>query len=180
MKSEKTNAMRLLERLKIPYQPQHYAVEDGAIDGLAVAAKTGRDPQQVYKTLVAKGASGAVLVFCIPVAQALNLKQAAKAAGEKSLAMAPLAQITPLTGYVRGGVSPLGMKKAYPVYLYADALQQPHILVSGGRIGLQIELAPQDLIRAVNATLFGPWRSIPWARACGHPSNPFSDWKRDE
>ena len=153
MKVNKTNAMRLLERLGTPYQMHQYSTEDGAIDGLSVARKTGQSPERVFKTLVTKGASGAVLVFCIPVQGELNLKQAARAAGEKSVAMLPLSDITTLTGYVRGGVSPLGMKKQYPTFLDASALAHPSIIVSGGRIGLQVEIAPQDLLQAAKAVV---------------------------
>lgn len=152
MKQGKTNAMRILERMGIPYTMHEYDAAGGAIDGVSVAHKTGQDPTRVFKTLVAKGASGAVLVFCIPVERELHLKAAARAAGEKSVAMAPLANLTPLTGYVRGGCSPVGMKKAYPTFLDASALLQGTILVSGGRVGLQIEIAPADLLRAANGT----------------------------
>lgn len=151
MKAIKTNAMRLLDKAAIPYEVHQYSGEDGAIDGMSVAQKTGRDPAMVYKTLVAKGASGAVLVFCLPVDKALDLKRAAKAAGEKSVAMLPLAQVTAVTGYVRGGVSPLAMKKAYPLFIDDVARALPTLLVSGGRIGLQIEIAPQWLQKATGA-----------------------------
>ena len=144
----KTNAMRLLESLGISYVMHQYEAGDGVIDGVSVARKTGQDPARVFKTLVTKGGSGAVLVFCIPVERELDLKRAARAAKEKSVAMLPLADVTPTTGYVRGGVSPMGMKKRYPTFLDSSALKHPTILVSGGRIGLQIELAPQDLLRA--------------------------------
>lgn len=145
MKQAKTNAMRLLERAGIPYTPHEYATDDGALDGISVADKTGQDRQKVYKTLVARGASGAVYVFCIPVAAELNLKLAAHAAGEKNIHMLPLAEITPTTGYVRGGCSPVGMKKQYPTFLHEAAMEQSAILVSGGRVGLQIEITPQNL-----------------------------------
>lgn len=155
MKQQKTNAMRLLEKLDIPYQAHGYATDDGAVDGLSVAKKTGRDPARVYKTLCAKGASGGVLVFCIPVDRELDLKAAARAAGEKSVAMLPLAGVNAATGYVRGGVSPLAMKKAYPTWIDEAAGAMPTILVSGGRVGLQIELAPAGLARAAGAA-FAP------------------------
>ncbi|NLW79604.1 MAG: Cys-tRNA(Pro) deacylase [Ruminococcaceae bacterium] len=154
-KPVKTNAMRQLERMGIEYRSISYDVADGAIDGLAVAKKTGQPPERVYKTLVGQGASGGVFVFCIPVADELDLKQAARAAGEKSLALVPVAQINALTGYLRGGVSPLAMKKAWPVFLWAPAMAHPTIVVSGGRAGLQMELAPQDLATAAGAQLFG-------------------------
>lgn len=154
-KQSKTNAMRLLERLGIPYTAHSYDTADGAIDGMAVAAKTGRDPARVYKTLVTKGGGG-LFVFCLPVNRELDLKAAARAAGEKNLAMLPVSQINAATGYVRGGVSPLGMARQYPTFVAAEAEDQATVLVSGGRIGLQIELAPADLIQAAKAGWFQP------------------------
>ena len=153
MKTAKTNAMRLLESLGIPCQMREYETKDGAIDGVSVAHKTGQDPARVFKTLVARGASGAVLVFCIPVEGELDLKRAARAAGEKSVAMLPLSGVTPATGYVRGGVSPMGMKKRYPTFIDRAALGHETILVSGGKVGLQLELAPQDLLRATDGVV---------------------------
>lgn len=150
MKQIKTNAMRILEREKIPYTLHTYDT-GGPVDGVSVAHKTGRDAGQVFKTLVARGAGDAHYVFVIPVDRELNLKAAARAAGEKSVALVPLAQLTPLTGYVRGGCSPVGLKKPFPVYLDAGAAEWQTILVSGGRVGTQIEIAPADLMRAVDA-----------------------------
>lgn len=155
MKISKTNAMRLLEQQGIAYTCHSYATNDGALDGVSVAAKTGQNPEKVYKTLVTKGAGGGVYVFCIPVAEELNLKLAAKAAGEKSVQMLPLAQITQVTGYVRGGCSPVGMKKQYPTFVHDKAAALASMVVSGGRVGLQVELPPQDLQRATNC-VFAP------------------------
>lgn len=148
MKHAKTNAMRLLEKAHIPYTPHEYETADGALDGISVAHKTGFDEAMVFKTLVTKAADGRVLVFCIPVAAELNLKKAARA---KSIAMLPVSDITPVTGYVKGGCSPVGMKKTYPTWLHESAAALPAIVVSGGRIGLQIELAPGDLLGATAA-----------------------------
>lgn len=153
MKNHKTNAMRILERDKIPYAMHEYKTDDGAVDGVSVAHKTGRNPAQVFKTLVTKGAKGGVYVFCIPVQAELDLKAAAKAVGEKSIAMIAVNEITPLTGYVRGGCSPVGMKKQYTTVLDESAKQQTTILVSGGKIGLQIEITPQDLQKVTGAGL---------------------------
>lgn len=153
MKTVKTNAMRLLESLGIPCQMREYKTKDGANDGVSVAHKTGQDPARVFKTLVARGASGAVLVFCIPVEGELDLKLAARAAGEKSVAMLPLSGVTPATGCVRGGVSPMGMKKRYPTFIDASALGHDTILVSGGKVGLQLELTPRDLLRATDGAV---------------------------
>ena len=151
---KKTNAMRLLDQVKLPYRAWEYSVSDGALDGLSVAAKTGQNPARVFKTLVLRGAAGGVYVFCLPVACELALKPAAALAKEKSLAMLPVPQLLSVTGYQRGGCSPLAMKKAYPTFLADAALQHPQILVSGGQVGLQIELAPQDLLLLANAKLF--------------------------
>lgn len=154
MKIPKTNAMRLLDGLDIPYQAWPYPA-NGATDGLAVAALLGRAPDQLFKTLVACGPAGEILVFCIPVSIELDLKLAARAAGVKSVAMLPQAKLLATTGYVHGGVSPLAMKKAYPTRLHHSALAHPTVLVSAGRVGLQMELAPPDLLRAAQAEIFG-------------------------
>ena len=146
MREQKTNAMRILEQKKIRYTAHEYAHGDGPVDGVTVARLTGQDPAKVFKTLVTVGASRANYVFVIPVAAELDLKRAAKAVGEKSVAMIHVSEITPLTGYVRGGCSPVGMKKLFPTVFDASAAEQDTILVSGGRIGTQIEAAPADLI----------------------------------
>lgn len=147
VKTAKTNAMRILEQAGIPYAAHEYDGSHGAVDGLAVARQTGQDPARVFKTLVTHGADQ-IFVFCIPVAAELDLKAAARAAGQKNIEMLPLSQITQVTGYVRGGCSPLGMKKRYPVFLDERAKDWGTILVSGGKIGLQIELAPEQLALA--------------------------------
>ena len=146
MREQKTNAMRILEQKKIRYTAHEYAHGDGPVDGVTVARLTGQDPAKVFKTLVTVGASRANYVFVIPVAAELDLKRAAKAVGEKSVAMIHVNEITPLTGYVRGGCSPVGMKKLFPTVFDASAAERDTILVSGGRIGTQIEAAPADLI----------------------------------
>ena len=149
-KDDKTNAMRILERQKVAYIPHSYPHEEGvAVDGATVAALIGRDPLDVYKTLVAVGASKGHYVFVIPVEAELDLKKAAKAAGEKSVAMLPLKELTPLTGYVRGGCSPVGMKKAFPTFFHDAAVERQTILVSAGRIGSQVEVEPEALCQAV-------------------------------
>ncbi len=141
----KTNAIRIVEKSGIPFRVQSYDHSDGQIDGLSVAAKLGEDPAQVYKTLVTRGASKALYVFVIPVGRELHLKQAAKAVGEKSIEMIKVSEINPLTGYIRGGCSPVGMKKLYPTVLDSSAQEQPLIFVSAGKIGLQLGVNPQDL-----------------------------------
>lgn len=151
-KEEKTNVMRVLEQKNIPYTAHAYEHEEGvAVDGVTVARSLGQDPECVFKTLVARGASKAVYVFVIPVAENLDLKKAAKAVGEKSVEMVHVKEINALTGYVRGGCSPVGMKKAYPTVFHETAEIIDTIMVSAGKIGCQVELAPEDLIKLVGA-----------------------------
>lgn len=150
---EKTNVMRILEQKKLPYTPHTYPHTDGeAVDGATVARLVGADPARLFKTLVTQGVSGAHYVFVIPVLAELDLKKAARAAGEKSLSMLPLKNLTPLTGYVRGGCSPVGMKKRFPTYFDSSALTQETLWVSAGKIGFQVELAPQDLAALVGGS----------------------------
>lgn len=149
MKEQKTNAMRILEQKKIPFRALDYPHGDGHVDGVTVAQLTGQDPATVFKTLVTVGASKNHYVFVIPVAKELHLKKAAAAVGEKSVAMIHVSEITPLTGYVRGGCSPVGMKKQFRTVFDASANDLDTIQVSGGRIGTQISLAPNDLIALV-------------------------------
>ncbi len=152
-KEEKTNVMRVLDQKKIPYTPHTYPHGDGeAPDGVTVAQNLGIDPDQVFKTLVTKGASGGYYVFDIPVAATLDLKKAAKAVGEKSVAMLPSKELLPLTGYVHGGCSPIGMKKQFPTVFHQSALEQETIFVSAGKIGFQVELSPADLMKLVRGT----------------------------
>ena len=152
MKDQKTNVMRILEQKKIAYHASAYPHGDGPVDALTVAELTGKDPACVFKTLVAIGASRRHYVFVIPAAKTLDLKKAAAAVREKSIAMIHVSEITPLTGYVRGGCSPIGMKKQFPTVFDVSAEQLDIIQVSGGKIGTQIALAPADLLRIVNGT----------------------------
>lgn len=145
MSVEKTNVMRVLDQKKVPYTPHHYAHPDGAVDGVSVAALIDQDPASVCKTLVTQGASKKYHVFVIPVQKELDLKAAAKAAGEKSIEMIRQTQLLPLTGYVHGGCSPVGMKKQFPTVLDASVEHLDTIVVSAGKIGAQVELAPADL-----------------------------------
>ena len=147
MAEQKTNVMRLLEQKKIPYTAHSYPHGDEAVDGVTVARITGQDPAKVFKTLVAQGASKRVFVFVIPVAAELDLKKAAKAAGEKNIAMVKVSELLGLTGYVRGGCSPIGMKKQYPTFFHSSMEEQETVLVSAGKIGWQIEIAPSDLFK---------------------------------
>ena len=149
-KDEKTNVMRVLEQKKIPYTAHTYP-EDGPIDGVSVAGYLNQDVEQVFKTLVTKAASGNYYVFDIPVAENLDLKKAAKAVGEKSIAMLPQKDLLPLTGYVHGGCSPVGMKKQFPTVFHETVELFDTICVSAGKIGAQVELAPQALLQLLGA-----------------------------
>lgn len=146
-KEVKTNAMRILESMKIPFT--HYTYEcDEFIDGLQIADKLSQPYEKVYKTLVTIGNSKNYFVFVIPIAEELDMKKAAKSVGEKSVEMIPVKDINAVTGYIRGGCTAVGMKKQYVTRLDSSAKEQPVIIVSGGRIGSQIELAPEDLLKA--------------------------------
>ncbi len=149
-KDEKTNVMRALEQKNIPYTPHAYDPEAG-LDGVSVARQLGQDPEAVFKTLVARGASGDLYVFDIPVEASLDLKKAAKAVGEKSVAMIHQKELLPLTGYVHGGCSPVGMKKQYPTVFDETAELFDTICVSAGKIGFQVELDPAALMGLVGA-----------------------------
>ena len=148
---EKTNVMRLLDQKKVPYTPHTYPHGDEAVDGVTVAQMTGVDPAKVFKTLVARGASKTPYVFVIPVACELDLKKAAKAVGEKSVAMLPQKELLGLTGYVHGGCSPVGMKKQFPTVFHETAVLYDTVCVSAGRIGAQVECRPGDLIALLRA-----------------------------
>ena len=151
-KEEKTNVMRVLEQQKIPYQPHAYPHEEGvAVDGVSVAESLGQDPEKVFKTLVARGASKEIYVFVIPVAESLDLKKAARVVGEKSIELVAVKEINGLTGYIRGGCSPIGMRKQYKTVFHETAEIVDSIMVSAGKIGLQVELAPDALMKLVGA-----------------------------
>lgn len=146
----KTNVMRILEREGVSYLVHTYSPETG-IDGVSVARALGQDPQAVFKTLVTQGKSRAMFVFVIPVAATLNLKRAAAACGEKAIEMIPQKLLLPSTGYIHGGCSPVGMKKALPTFIDETAQLFDTICVSAGKIGAQVELAPDDLCRLTGA-----------------------------
>ena len=150
-KEEKTNVMRVLEQKSIPYTAHTYP-EDGPVDGVSVANYLHQDVEQVFKTLVTKAASGNYYVFDIPVAENLDLKKAARAVGEKSIAMIPQKELLPLTGYIHGGCSPVGMKKQFPTVFHETVILFDTICVSAGKIGAQVELAPGDLMALLDAT----------------------------
>ena len=142
----KTNVMRILDKEKIPYHAHEYPHGKEAVDGITVASLLGQDPSCVFKTLVTKGESGGFFVFVVPVECELDLKKCAKSVGEKWVEMIHVKDITKVTGYVRGGCSPVGMKKLYPTVFHITARDLEHIMVSAGKIGYQIELSPADLI----------------------------------
>ena len=145
-KDEKTNVMRLLDGKKIPYESHTYE-PDATLTGEEIAKILGEDADKVFKTLVTRGKSGAYYVFVVPVKAELDLKKAAKACGEKAVAMIKQKELLPLTGYVHGGCSPVGMKKPFPTFIHDTATGFDKVFVSAGKVGFQIEIAPDDLIR---------------------------------
>ena len=146
----KTNAMRILDSHNINYNMHSYDTGKDHIDGVEVAKKIGRDVNEVYKTLVAQGASKEFYVYVIPVHENLDLKKAAKSAKEKNVEMVHVKDINKITGYIRGGCSPIGMKKLYRTFVNESAKSLSSIIVSAGKIGYQIELSPQDLQDLIN------------------------------
>lgn len=146
----KTNVMRILEREGVSHSVHFYDPQKG-VDGLSVAAQLGQDPQAVFKTLVTQGKSRAFYVFVIPVGATLNLKRAAAACGEKAIEMIPQKTLLPTTGYIHGGCSPIGMKKAFPTFIDETAQLFDDICISAGKVGAQVELAPDDLLRLADA-----------------------------
>ena len=149
-KEIKTNAMRLLDKNKIDYDVVTYVCDEFK-DGMQIADMLGQDPQMSFKTLVTKGKSGGYFVFVISVDRELDLKEAAKAVGEKNVEMIHVKDINAVTGYIRGGCTALAMKKKYPVVLDRAALGFEKIIISGGRIGSQIILSPQDFCKVTDA-----------------------------
>lgn len=147
-KDNKTNAMRKLDSMKIPYK-EHYYTDSGAVAGVEVAEALGENPAQVFKTLVTVAKSGNHYVFLVPVAEELDLKKAASAVGEKSVAMLKSKELLPLTGYIHGGCSPIGMKKFFRTTIHSSAKECNTIFCSGGKIGFQIELTPDDLAKVI-------------------------------
>lgn len=146
--NDKTNVMRVLDGKKIPYESHSYE-PDPTMSGAQIAEILGENPDHVFKTLITQGKSGGYYVFVVPVQSELDLKKAAKAAGEKAVNMIKQKELLPLTGYVHGGCSPIGMKKQFPTFLHETAKQYEKIFVSAGKVGCQIELSPQDLISVI-------------------------------
>ena len=150
MEKIKTNVMRILEKAGIHYNAYTYDHSDGLIDGISVADKIGQPVEHVYKTLVTKGTSREYFVFIIPVADELDLKAAARAVSEKAIEMIKVTDINKVTGYIRGGCSPIGMKKEYKTVLDSSCKALKTIIVSAGKLGHQIELAPDDLVKLIH------------------------------
>ena len=146
-KEEKTNVMRVLDGKKIAYKSHTYE-PDATMSGEEIAGILGENPDKVFKTLVTQGKSGAYFVFIVPVKAELDLKKAARAAGEKAVSMIKQKELLPLTGYVHGGCSPIGMKKQFPTFIHETAAVCDRIFVSAGKVGFQIELASEDLMKA--------------------------------
>jgi Cys-tRNA(Pro)/Cys-tRNA(Cys) deacylase len=151
MSEHKTNALRLLEAQGIAHEVASMEVGEAHFDAVEVARRLGIDPGSLFKTLVTRAGPDEVFVFCIPGDKDLDLKKAARAAGVRSIDLVPLSDLTPLTGYVRGGCSPIGMKKKFPTWVDQVAEAQPRIYVNAGAKGLQAIIAPADLLRAVDA-----------------------------
>ena len=145
--NDKTHVMRVLDQKKIAYESHTYEA-DPTLSGEEIAGILGEDVEKVFKTLVTQGKTGAYYVFVVPVAMDLDLKKAAKASGEKSISMIKQKELLPLTGYVHGGCSPIGMKKQFKTFIHVTASEKDKVFVSAGRVGAQIELSPKDLIAA--------------------------------
>lgn len=149
----KTNVMRILDAAGIAYEAGEYEVDENDLSGSHAADMMGVDHEQMYKTLVLKGASGRFVVCCIPVDEELDLKKAAKAAGEKKVEMIAVKELLPLTGYLRGGCSPIGMKKQFPTYIEETAVLYDAVMVSAGQRGVQVSLDPSELATFLQAEL---------------------------
>ncbi len=149
--NQKTNVIRILESQGVKHEVFEYSVEDGQLDAVSVAQKVGFEPDRVFKTLVTNGKNTGLNVFVIPGNCALNLKKAAEASADKSIEMLKSKDLLPLTGYVHGGCSPIGMKKEYPTFIEEMASEYDYIVISAGKIGLQVKVNPQDLIMLTKA-----------------------------
>lgn len=153
MKTHKTNVVRILEANNIPHSTITYEVNETDLSGVTVANKIGIDAERVFKTLVTRGDKSGINVFCIPVTEELDLKKAATASGNKRVEMIKEKELLPLTGYIKGGCSPIGMKKKYPTYIDETAQLFDEIYVSAGIRGMQVKISPEDLIKVVDGVL---------------------------
>lgn len=147
----KTNALRIIESSGTEFETYEYDISDGMIDAVSIARKIGRTPEEVFKTLVTEDPKHEHFVFVVPAAGELDLKKAAKVTGKKSIDLIPSKQLLGLTGYIHGGCSPVGMKKAFPTFIDETAILFENICVSGGRVGLNIAIAPDELAKLTNA-----------------------------
>lgn len=152
MKINKTNVARLLDKAKVPYQLVPYEVDENDLSAIHVAEQLGENVEQVFKTLILHGDKSGYFVCVIPGADEVDLKKAAKVSGNKKCEMIPVKELLPLTGYIRGGCSPIGMKKHFPTYIHFSAEQFDNIYISAGQRGLQVLLAPADLVRETKAS----------------------------
>ncbi len=152
MKANKTNAARLLDKANIPYELIAYEVDENDLSAAHVATSLGEDIECVFKTLVLEGDKSGHFVCVIPGGHEVDLKLAAKASGNKKCGLVPLKELLPLTGYIRGGCSPIGLKRPFPVYIHQTCLDFPAIYISAGQRGLQLKISPQDLIKETKAT----------------------------
>lgn len=150
-KESKTNAMRILDRLKIKYERNSYECDE-FIDGVHIADMLGQPYEQTFKTIVTEGRPGSYYVFALPIDKEIDLKKAAKVSGEKRLELIPVKEVNKVTGYIRGGCTPVGMKKQYPTYVHESAASFDKIIISGGRIGEQLIINPDDLLKAAGAS----------------------------
>lgn len=153
MKINKTNVARLMDKAKVKYELIPYGVDENDLSAVHVAASLGEDIECVFKTLVLHGDKSGYFVCVIPGEHEVDLKVAAKASGNKKCDLIPMKELLPLTGYIRGGCSPIGMKKHFPTYIHSTCMDFPFIYVSAGQRGLQIKLAPEDLVREAQATV---------------------------
>lgn len=147
----KTNVIRILDQKKISYETFTYDISDGFIDGVSVANKIGENPEKVFKTLVCRGKSGRLFVFLVPVSSELNLKLAAEKIEEKSLSLIQVKYLKKITGYIKGGCSPIGMKKLFPTFIDFSAKQFKRIIISAGTRGIQVSISPDDLKLIISA-----------------------------
>lgn len=150
-KIAKTNAARILDRLKVAYELIPYQVDESDLGAIHIAEQLHEDIHQVFKTLILRGNKSGIFVCVIPGADEVDLKKAARVSGNKSCEMVHMKELLPLTGYIRGGCSPVGLKKPYPIFIHATCLDHPYIYISAGQRGLQFKLAPADLVQAVSA-----------------------------
>ncbi|MDO4170240.1 MAG: Cys-tRNA(Pro) deacylase [Lachnospiraceae bacterium] len=151
-KENKTNAMRILERNKISYEVKYYECDEFK-DGISIAKKLDENPDECFKTLATKGKSGSYYIYVLPVDKELDLKKCARAVGEKSVEMIPVKEINRVTGYIRGGTTALGMKKDYPVVVHQSADDLTKMIVSGGKLGVQIKLTPKDYLKVTKGKM---------------------------